>query len=375
MSKHNTITKLLFTCLAATLLTACGGGGSSASYTNNENTLNTASGDTIQLGVDNPVCKQGTANQEGKVIDSATNKGIENVTVTVAGCSVQTDSNGYYTLNNIVTSNRTSVTFDKKGYLKNSSIINIDNSTSNYLEFKLETSKWKWSYNTKVGTNGGTINIADDAIYTIDDNSYSGDVTAYYTWENTNTPKGRDLFPGTFEGLETNGLVVPFTSYAFFNLVIKDTQGNNINTSGDIIVKVQNIKNLQDEIIPLWYYNYDQGIWIEKGSAKRDPNGDYICEIPHVGTWSLNKPVETEMGRYKGNIVDENDQAITNVRIEARGKNWISKDVTTDENGEFEVQVVPNQKFSLSAYNYKEKYGAQFPEQLSAISAGDVVEE
>ena len=352
--------------LSTILLSACGG--------SNVQSYNTSNGEIIELGIDNPICQEGTAQHEGQVLDNS-NKGIENVTITVDGCSVQTDKNGHYKLENIVTRNRTSVTYEKEGYTKNSSIINIKNTTSNYLEAKLKTSGTSWTFNSKEGAKGGVVTISDMTNYILDGNRYDGDIKAYYTLKNTNTNEGRDSMPGTYQGLDINNNIVSFVSHAYFDLDLKDTEGNKLNAMGDIQITVDNINNIKDETIPLWNYNYDRGIWVENGVAYRDENGNYICDIPHSGTWSLSKTIETEMGLYKGYIVDENDNPITNVRIKAMAENWVGQDITTDENGEFSVYVVPNKTFTVSAYDYKEKYGADFPGTIAAIASGEIVEE
>jgi len=369
MSKYNKITKLLFTALTATLLTACGGG-TSTSYTN------TATGEEITLGIDNPTCQEGFATQEGKIIDSKTNKGISNVSVEIAGCTITTDENGFYKFSNIPSIARTSVNFTKDGYLNNSKIIQIKNQTTNYLETSLSTSKWDWTYNSKNGTSGGSVVISPNTVYADnDENNYTGEINAYYTLKNTSTTEGRDMFPGSYQGIDSNGIVVSFVSYSFLVLDLKDNKMNTLHTSGTITIEVDNIKGIKDQEIPLWYYNNDKGIWIEKGSAQKDGNGNYICAISHPGTWSLSKPIETEMGLYRGKIVDSDENPITNVRMQAIGKNWITEDLTTDENGVFEIYVVPNQAFTLSAYDYKEKFGAYFGDTIPAIASGDVAGE
>lgn len=370
--------KFLLIGLVAIVLTGCGSGvnKSTTSNASNENTYNTTFNEDIELGIDNPICKKGLATQAGHIIDTKTNKGLSDATVEIAGCSVKTDENGYYKFENIKSTNRTSVNFKKYGYYTKSKIISIDKHTSNYLEFTLNRNQHKWSFNSKKGTGGGAVEISPDSIYTdSNDNNYTGDITAYYTYEDTNTPNGRDLLPGNYEGIDTNGIIVPFVSYGFMIIEINDKQKNKLNISGLITLKLNNVQGTKEDIIPLWYYNYDKGIWIEKGAAHKDENGNYICEISHTGTWSLSKPIETEMGLYRGKILDEDENPISNVRLQAIGKNWITRDLTTDENGVFEIYVVPNQTFTLAAYDYKEKYGAHFPNTLPAIASGDVAGE
>jgi len=368
----NKIQNLLLTGIIATLLSACGG---SASSYNNNNSYNNASGEEVELGAENPVCLQGNATHEGKIIDANNKQGIANVNVEVSGCTVSTDKNGYYKFNNIQSEKRISINFEKEGYINNSSIITVDNDTSNYLEASLNKNIFTWSYESEEGSKGRNLEIGSDVQYTNKDDgsNYTGEINLNYTYKNTMTDEGRDSFPGTFQGIESNGVTVQFVSYKYMVLTLTDIKGDSLNISEPITINVYSIEGTKDLEIPLWYYSEDKGIWIEKGTALRNEDGTYVCEITQTGAWSISKPVEAAMGLYKGKIVDENENPMPNVRIKAKGQNWVSEDLTTDENGEFEVLVVPNQQFNLSAYNYEKKFGAEYTDTLRGISAGDTV--
>jgi len=368
---NNKIQNLLLAGTVATLLSACGG--SASSY--NNNSYNSATGEEIELGAENPVCLQGNATHEGKIINSKTKQGVANVNVEVSGCTVSTDKNGYYKFNNIKSEKRTSINFEKEGYINNSSIITVDNDTSNYLEASLDTNLFAWSYKSEEGSKGRNLEIGSDVQYTNQDDgsNYTGEINLYYTYKNTMIDQGRDSFPGTFQGLESNGVIVSFVSYKYMVLKLTDNKGDSLSISEPITINVYGTSGTKDLEIPLWYYSEDKGIWIEKGTALRNEDGTYVCEITQTGTWSISKPVETAMGLYKGKIVDENENPMPNVRIKAKGQNWVSEDLTTDENGEFEVLVVPDQQFNLSAYNYEKKFGAEYTDTLRGISSGDTV--
>ncbi|MCF6244086.1 MAG: hypothetical protein L3J43_03545 [Sulfurovum sp.] len=364
------IQNILFTGLSITLFTACGGTSTSTyDYMSGSN-------EKIVLGIDNPTCLIGDASQEGRLIDFSTKKGLSNAHVEIAGCEVTTDSKGYYTFSNIPSSSRVSVNFKKEGYNGHSEIIQIKDKTSNYLKTSLHSSMIHKTYESQNGTQSDMLTIDSEVNYLNEDNTnYSGEVNLYYSYKDTTTSEGRDMFPGTYQGKDTNGVIVSFESYALMLISLKDKDNNPLNISNPIKLTVKNTQGLTDESLPMWYYNKDQGIWIQKGDAQQDEHGNYICEIPFTGTWSLNKPVETEMGTYKGQIVDADKNPLSNVRVQAKGKNWIGKDLTTDKNGEFTLDVVPNKSFTFSAYNYEEKFSATFPDTLKGIASGDVLED
>jgi hypothetical protein len=60
--------------------------------------------------------------------------------------------------------------------------------------------------------------------------------------------------------------------------------------------------------------------------------------------------------------------------LQALGTNWASSDLSTDNDGFFEIKVIPGSAFRLTAYNYKEKFGASYNGLIPAIASGDVVE-
>ena len=354
--------------LTATLLTACGAGFKGNKY-------NTANGEKIILGSENPVCQTGNAVHEGLLIDEKSGKGIDNVEVNIGGCITYTKQDGSYKLSNLKSISRVPIIFEKRGYYKNSAIISIEKKTSNYLKFPLKKNASDWTFKSEEGTSRNNIIISSDTKYkTTKGENYTNDITALYTQYSIST-QNRDKLPGDYHGLDSNGVIVNFVSYALMVLDLKDEDGKSLNVSEPIRLIVKNISTTNEDMIPLWNYNYNKGIWVEDGFAQKDENGDYVCEISHPGTWSLSKPIESEMGLYVGRIVDADDNPMRNVRVQAEGTNWMNKDLTTDENGEFKLYVVPNKEFRLSAYDYKDKYGARYTKAMDAIAAGDVVEE
>ncbi len=129
------------------------------------------------------------------------------------------------------------------------------------------------------------------------------------------------------------------------------------------------------DTLPLWYFDYEQGSWIEEGYAQLQEDGSYKGEISHLGTWSLNKPLEEEAGMYRGRILNADGSPMSSIRLYAVGENWISSDLSTDEDGVFEIKVIPGRTFKLSAYDYKNKFGADYNGILAAIASGDIVED
>jgi hypothetical protein len=321
------------------------------------------------------------------VTDSSTGQGIENIRVSIGSTITTTDANGYYGFSNLTASEEATVNFEKEGYLLGSTQIQLkslseDNTPSpNYLEFDMYaySDDWKngreWTYESQDGAAGGAVEIPADATVDTNGKLYNGTVSTRWVLKDVNTEEGRNAFPGAFKGIDSNGVTVPFVSYALTIVELRDTAGNTLDVSEDITLILDSVTGTTADTIPLWYYDYDQGLWMEEGYAERQTDGSYRADISHAGTWSLSQPLNEEAGIYRGHIINEDGSPMRNVRIHALGTNWISSDLSTDENGLFEIKVIPGSSFTLAAYDYKNMFGAKYSSTIAPIAAGDIVEE
>lgn len=220
--------------------------------------------------------------------------------------------------------------------------------------------------------------IPTDVYADISGNAYRGTVTAGLKILDVTTEEGKALFPGTFEGKNANGETVLFSSYGLISLSLKDGAGNALYLADGATATLtfDAVTSLAEQnIIPLWYYDYSQGTWIEEGYAELQSDGTYQGNISHAGTWSLNMPVETSPGTYRGRIVYSDGITVKDARVALIGPNWTRSDLSTDADGLFEVTVVPGDDFKIVAYNYKWKYEAAHANILPAVASGEIVED
>ena len=171
--------------------------------------------------------------------------------------------------------------------------------------------------------------------------------------------------------------MVQFDSCGLISISLKDSKGNILSLAdGETATLVFHAVSSWEgqSIVPLWYYDYEQGLWVEEGSAELQEDGTYKGEISHLGTWSLNRPIEGAPGIYTDRIVYSDGTPVKDLRIHAVGKNWISTDLSTDENGVFEIKVIPDSNFQLKAYNYIDKCEAVYDGTIQAIASGEIME-
>ncbi len=360
------------------LFTACGGGGGSESTT----TATTVSTSPSTIETTTPTAK---AVHSGQVKDSATGNGLADVKVSLGESTTTTDENGFYTLSDLTASEEAVINFEKEGYLLGSTQIQLkslsgdDTDSSNYLEYSMHAHNSQWEYDGTEEISGAHILINDSTVYTdTEGNPHSGSVTTGLTFLDVTTDEGKTLFPGTFKGINTNGTMVQFDSYGLISLTLKDSNGNRVSIADGetVTLTFDAVSSLEKpNTLPLWYYDYEQGLWVEEGYAQLQEDGTYKGDVSHLGTWSLNRALEDEAGIYRGRIINEDGSPMSDVRVHAVGENWISSDLSTDENGMFEIEVIPGSSFQLKAYNYKNKYGANYNGTIAAIASGEIVEE
>jgi len=376
----------------ATFVAGCGGGSSSTSTgTNTSTSTPTVATESTEAPITEaptppllttaPTAK---AVHSGQVKDDSTGEGLANVTVSLGESTTTTDAEGFYTFSNLTVSEEAVVNFEKEGYLLGStqiqlkSLLGDDTASSNYLEYAMHTNDYQWDYNSSDEIDGAHIMIDASVSYRdINGKSYNGTNTAKLIYFDITSDEGKAAFPGAFKGINSNGTLVQFDTYGLISILLEDSNGDRLRLAeGETAaLRFDKVSSLEKpETLPLWYYNYDQGLWLEDGHAQLQEDGTYKGEISHLGTWSLNRPLEDDPGIYLGRIIDENGSPIGNVRVYAVGENWISSDLTTDENGIFELKVIPGESFELTAYDYQNKYGASYNGTIAAITSGDVVE-
>ena len=376
-------TKNLFVLTAALFIfSGCSGGGSTPGSVSTGNTSPSISDGDISTSI-----LTTRVTLKGKVKDKDTGKGLGNVKVSIDESTTTTDAEGYYELTDLHETDREIVTFESDGYQDYSAITAIneplgDNSTSsNYLEVSMDRYNSKADYMTQSdiiidAPNGTTVSIPSSTEYMDDKGKiYDGSITITMSYIDVTTETGREMFPGEYEGKTSSGSIVLFVSYGAVSVEIENDSDEKLDLSGTATITFPSLGLIKQDIIPLWYYNYSEGLWIEEGYAELQEDGTYKGEISHLGTWGLNKPVEEATSIYRSPIVDENGDPATTVKVYAIGKNWIRTDLSTDEDGIFEIEVIPGNTFKLKAYDYTEKYEAVYAGTLPAIASGEISSE
>ncbi|GIT98067.1 hypothetical protein [Sulfurovum sp. TSL1] len=81
----------------------------------------------------------------------------------------------------------------------------------------------------------------------------------------------------------------------------------------------------------------------------------------------------TDYTIYTDRIIDINQNAIPNLKVDAISDNWIRTDLATNENGEFDIEVIPGEAFTLQVYDSDTKTYAIYSGKIIVDAAGDII--
>ena len=104
-------------------------------------------------------------------------------------------------------------------------------------------------------------------------------------------------------------------------------------------------------IIPLWYFDTDDGLWKEEGSARLQ-NGKYVGEVKHFSFWNCDDPYT--LVSMEGKIVDLNGNPLAGKWVRMTIVNSPSPSSGfgyTDNNGVFKGKIPKNKELQVIVKN------------------------
>lgn len=81
----------------------------------------------------------------------------------------------------------------------------------------------------------------------------------------------------------------------------------------------------------------------------------------------------TDYTIYTDRIIDTDGKSVPNLRVDAISDNWIRTDLSTNENGEFDIEVIPGEAFTLQVYDSDTKTYATYSGKITVDAAGDII--
>lgn len=270
---------------------------------------------------------------------------IANVEVKSNGYSVQTDANGFFTLEHIEnTGDRYVVKFQKKGYFPvtrsgesgSVGLVEVVLVKENQKDVSTST-KFSAAKEAKVSVGGMTVNFPKNSIMYEDGTAYNGTVDVKVLYLDPKKPAFQAAMPGgDLVARRASQEEVPLVSYGMVNVEMRDAKGNKLQVNDEVKSKVtfpipEGMLAKAPETMPLWHFNESTGLWEESGVAVK--NGEfYEGEVEHFSWVNLDDPKQFVV--LKGKVKDANGNVLPGIRI-------VVEQVTaySNEEGEYSVRI------------------------------------
>ncbi len=233
----------------------------------------------------------------GVVVDE-NNIPINGAVVKCGSSLGNTNSNGEYTLTNVVFQERVVVEVNATGFFDGYRGMNPIDGQTQKLNVMMESKGTPIIFNTSSGgilsNQGGAVNISANTVMDANGNLYNGTVNAYLRFHNPSQGNfGKIMQGGDFAGENTTGVAGVLSSYGFYSVEMEDNSGNKLNiksgstASFSMPIAISQAANSPSNI-KLWSFDKTKGMWKEEGNATKNGN-NYIGQVNHFSAWNCDQ--------------------------------------------------------------------------------------
>ena len=213
---------------------------------------------------------------------------------------------------------------------------------------------------TGVIDGGGALGLPANLI-TSDGSSYTGEVIVKSKYLN---PDDKDFLlsaPGNLLALNTSNEYQQLASLGMYMIELYDPNGVALSipegSTSTIEFPIADVnKDAIDSEVPLWYFDGDQGIWIEDGVAK--VVGDkMIAEVGHFTWWNCDLPYD--FIRMCMIFRDNQGEVIPGMQVGFHVNGSSFGNARMDNNGAISSRVPVNERLDLKFFLDGEQIGSQ----------------
>lgn len=307
---------------------------------------------------------------------------ISGVKVTSGTASTTTNENGAFTLPqvNVNSKNRVVVKFEKNGYIDvvRSEIFKEGDVWDVKMKYQ-QTSYINPTASTTIQPNPYSnpnmkVEIPANSLQTTDGSPITGQVTAATTYLDPNDEGFESQMPGgDLIAIRTDGSDAQLVSYGMVSVTLTDDAGKSVNLksgqTATITFPAPAGLEAHDQI-PLWYFDEEQGLWVEEGMATKQADGTYVGTVSHFSWHNLDYP-ETR-ANLSVSVKDETGAPVAFQRVV-----YGQSSATTNKDGYLSVFVPTNTEFkvyvkSVDYANYSPEVSQTVPKITAAGSTVQV---
>lgn len=269
-----------------------------------------------------------------------------------SGAETWTDGYGYFTLPDEPAGTR-SLTFAKTGYAPGGVRVEVIGGASCAATAALKAlAPGKILENAEDGGTvddglGNAIDIPAGGLVTKSGRKATGPVSVHITPLDVTSDADMAAFPGSFMAIAAKqGSEVMLETFALADFsIFQDDEPLDLAAGSTAQIQLALPDNTPldaGEIVPLWYFDETQGIWMESGTGtvvEADGVLVYRAEIPHLSWWNCDAPIE-EKNCITARVLDDAGMPVTGASVIAKGVDYSGWSYGgSDANGNFCVDV------------------------------------
>jgi hypothetical protein len=298
-----------------------------------------------------------TANHDfiGQVVDLQ-NSPVSGVLIMIGNSSTSTDNNGVFIIRNAEVFEKFAyIKAEKVGFIHGSRSV-VPNSGVNHIKIMLlpqtVTQTVSSGINSTVSlSNGAAVDLSGE-YSNLDGSDYSGNVQVSLHFLNPTDEAMTQQMPGMLLAQNYQNEAQMLETLGMLAVELRSDTGEKLNLSegsGAIIsvpLDPETLNGAPNEI-PLWYFDEDNGYWIEEGSATLQGNR-YVGTVSHFSFWNCDIP--TEYVNVCINISDVNNTPLSNIKVGIESEFNGTGYGVTNENGNVCGIIPANQVLNLSYF-------------------------
>ena len=229
-----------------------------------------------------------------EVVNSSGNP-VANTVIRIGNYKRETDIRGFIYLKDILVGASTYLIAEKDGYFHASRRFYPTAGSAQYIKLILLNNNQDAFFSAGDGAvlpiNGGiTLHFPGDAYENQNGESYDGIVKVSAKAIPADDPDLSYKMPGDLTGVNVNGEPGSLASMGMVAVELQSSQGDVLRLKGGAQVKMEltiPAANLDQapSAIPMWYFDEDEGIWKEEGSATLSGNV-YVANVSHFSYWN-----------------------------------------------------------------------------------------
>lgn len=257
----------------------------------------------VQVIEQTPIINPPTEEVTGQVRGHVTNingASIEGAEITFKGHSVTTNDKGIFELSAEMYADGTYLEVSKPGYFDGSRKFYPVKDDLNFVKIQLVPKTLIGTISTTTGgsllVEAAEVDLPAGAYRDAQNRQHNGTVNVYAHYLDPTEESTLLEMPGDLTGVTEDSELRGLVTYGMVNVELEDELGNELQlpegeTATLSMPVPEELQGSAPSSIPLWYFDTDNGTWVEEGSAQLI-GGEYVGEVSHFTYWNCDDPFE-----------------------------------------------------------------------------------